>query len=476
MERRLNRSTQDAHCPWKHSAGTVSSLLLDQEDWSFAHLTPAHTLWGPHGYHRYPAKFIPQLVRRVIERYSTQGDLVGDLFLGSATTGIEALRAGRYFYGSDIHPVALLISQAKCTPIDPAILLVAWEELDSQLNNVPQVSRRVLTAEEETYARAIDIAHATTDDRFAYWFPTAHREALRHILHYICAMLEEQIRTFFLCAFSNILRNCSIWLSGSTKPQKDFQKKLGDPVEEFRKQVQSMLKRNRLYWEDLQRVVFQPQEIVGRSTIVSADVRALPLPNEALDLLVTSPPYATCYEYSEMHQLTQLWFEKYGIFSEHCSDYSYIGTKGISRRVASMQTVVQSTGSASADEALQQLQNLAGGIITSKIRHEVRALHYYFQDMKAALLECARVVVRGKRLVLIIGDSYRRGITIPTSDALCEMAVTVGLELEQKIVRRIPGRVLVSIRDKKTGRFSTKAQSDTQVYPEENVLIFKKYT
>ena len=40
------------------------------EDWTFAYLKPGETLWGPHGYHRYPAKFIPQLVHRIIESYS----------------------------------------------------------------------------------------------------------------------------------------------------------------------------------------------------------------------------------------------------------------------------------------------------------------------------------------------------------------------------------------------------------------------
>src|SRR2546421_10254452 len=90
-----------------------------EEDWSFANLKPSQTLWGPHGYHRYPAKFIPQLVRRVIELYSGEGSLVGDPFLGSATTGVEALRSRRRFWGSEINPVALMISRAKCSPIDP---------------------------------------------------------------------------------------------------------------------------------------------------------------------------------------------------------------------------------------------------------------------------------------------------------------------------------------------------------------------
>src|SRR2546423_14078616 len=104
--------------------------LNKEEDWSFANLKPSQTLWGPHGYHRYPAKFIPQLVRRIIESYSTVNSLVGDPFLGSATTGIEALRTGRAFWGADINPVALLISRAKCHPVDLLEIRNSWRRLD----------------------------------------------------------------------------------------------------------------------------------------------------------------------------------------------------------------------------------------------------------------------------------------------------------------------------------------------------------
>ncbi|MHB8595790.1 MAG: DNA methyltransferase [Ktedonobacteraceae bacterium] len=445
----------------------------EREDWSFAHLTSAHTLWGPHGYHRYPAKFIPQLVRRIIDDYSSVTDRVGDPFLGSATTGIEALRAGRYFYGSDIHPVALLISTAKCIPIKPPVLSAAWEKLEQSLDALPCSDRRTLTLQEREYIASIPIARASAEERLNYWFPVHYRTVLTHILEVIEAVTVEKIRIFFLCAFSNILRSCSIWLSGSTKPQKDIRKKLGDPVEEFRKHVRSMLKRNTLYWNDLGSWTNSPEEIERYCCLSQQDVRHLSLPDETLDLLVTSPPYATCYEYGEMHQLTQLWFEKYHIFSLFQA-YDYIGTKVVSRKPTSNVPDTFTGISTCADYALQQLQCLASEGVANGIPREIRALRWYFQDMHKALQECVRVVARNKRMVLIVGDSQRRGIVIPTSQALCEMAEQIGFELERRIVRRIPGRVLVPTRDRKTGRFSSAIQSDTLVYPEEYILVFHR--
>src|SRR5260370_38093462 len=89
------------------------------------------------------------MVHRIIERYSSPCDRIGDPFLGSATTGIEALRTGHYFHGSDVHPVALLISRAKSTPIHPEILVTTWKTLDRQLTTLPLIGRLLLTAEEK---------------------------------------------------------------------------------------------------------------------------------------------------------------------------------------------------------------------------------------------------------------------------------------------------------------------------------------
>jgi hypothetical protein len=46
----------------------MSSYHYLAGNWSFAELKRVETLWGPHGYHRYPAKFIPQFLYRTLFR------------------------------------------------------------------------------------------------------------------------------------------------------------------------------------------------------------------------------------------------------------------------------------------------------------------------------------------------------------------------------------------------------------------------
>ncbi len=71
--------------------------------WSFSEATRKETSYITHGYHRYPAKFIPQVVSRLVAKYSTKRDLVIDPFGGCGTTLVESKVMGRSSVGVDIN-------------------------------------------------------------------------------------------------------------------------------------------------------------------------------------------------------------------------------------------------------------------------------------------------------------------------------------------------------------------------------------
>jgi DNA modification methylase len=392
--------------------------------------------------------------------------------LGSGTTGIEALREGRNFWGCDINPVALLISKAKCRPINPPTLEQACHELSQKLSQFKPLGRRELSKADLHQINRTRSYGVSSDDQLDYWFPSAHRNLLECIFDAITNSHAGPIQTFFVCAFSNVLRGCSIWLSGSTKPQKDLDKTLADPIEAFNKQVHQMIQGNQAYWEELTQSGFDSKQFSRRIVLKREDAKHISLPNESLDLVVTSPPYATCYEYNDIHRLTELWLQHYNYLRPTDWVRSCIGSKTVSSRHQDVVSSFFQTGSTSANIALTKLANEKPN---SEIRgpdHEVRALYYYFHDMQIVIRECARTLKPGKDLILIVGDSYKRGVTIPTSDALCELATGAGFELQERITRKIPARVLVSTRDRETGRFSSASESDMQAYPEENILVF----
>lgn len=86
--------------------------------WSFIEYKPSDTGKWSHGFHRYPAKFIPQLVERLIDEYVSGEDAhINDPFYGCGTTIVTAISRGFKESGTEINKMAYLISKVKSTPI-----------------------------------------------------------------------------------------------------------------------------------------------------------------------------------------------------------------------------------------------------------------------------------------------------------------------------------------------------------------------
>ena len=196
------------------------------DSWSFKELGRVQTSYLTHGYHRYPAKFIPQLTARLIKENSRIGDLVCDPFMGSGTTLVEAVINGRRAYGTDINPVAVLISKAKTTPIEPAFLKRQISHLlgdmKADIGNKHHGQIPLLATSDH-----FDIT-IPENARLEYWFPEKQKTDLAIILSRINTIEDKKVRIFLLCAFSNILKGCSRWMMKSVKPTIDKKKVIAD--------------------------------------------------------------------------------------------------------------------------------------------------------------------------------------------------------------------------------------------------------
>src|SRR5439155_3859356 len=71
-----------------------------------------------HNLHPYPAKFVPQIPRLLLERFCRPGSVVLDPFCGSGTAVLEAVLNDCTAIGVDLHPLAVLITRAKTTSLD----------------------------------------------------------------------------------------------------------------------------------------------------------------------------------------------------------------------------------------------------------------------------------------------------------------------------------------------------------------------
>lgn len=110
----------------------------------------APTRWGHelHSLCSYLAMFPPSIPRVFISWLTDEGDTVYDPFSGRGTTALEACLLGRVGLGSDLNPMAVLLTQAK---VDPPSL----RALDRRLSDLRRRIRRRSTRSEPERIRML---------------------------------------------------------------------------------------------------------------------------------------------------------------------------------------------------------------------------------------------------------------------------------------------------------------------------------
>jgi DNA modification methylase len=422
-------------------------MTLDNS-WSFEELTPSQTSYITHSYHRYPAKFIPQLAARVILENSLPGDLVCDPFMGSATTLVEAIVHDRKAYGTDINPVAALIARAKTTPIAPFLLKKEVEEILSDLYLLIETDhkqRRLIDYQGKPFEiKTLD------HQRIDYWFPEKQKHHLAIILSRISAVKDQKIRDFLLCGFSNILKLCSRWLMKSVKPTIDKDKMIADAYKTFSTQVRRMVKKN----EEFFMLVGQKQL---ECVVDNVDARRMNLKNNSVTLIVTSPPYVTSYEYADLHQLSALWLE----YARNLPEFR----KGF-------------IGSIQKENGPRDLYSRLGKETVEKLyeinKREANGVTQYFYELQQCFEEMYRVLKEGGRAAIVVGDTDLRKVKIQNASVFIETMEAIGFKKHDIILRPIPSKILPLTRDEKTGKFTNTKSADRLAYPTEHIIIMER--
>ena len=421
------------------------STIPIEKSWSFSDKTIKDTAYITHGFYTYPAKFIPQLAARIIKENSIEGDLVIDPFMGSGTTVVETIVSNRIGVGVDINEVACLLAKVKTTPIKTAKLADEFVKIRSELEN--RLNGRYAYYLKKAWERA------PKHERIDYWFSKEQKLKLTIIFDRILEIRNRDIKNFFLVTFAQILKSCSIWLQKSVKPTRDFNKKIKDPHQLFIVQTVKMLRKHSEFYSILTDRI---RNNINQNRIVKCgDSRKLPCKDNQAALIVTSPPYVTSYEYADLHQLPALWFNYLDELSQFRK--KFIGSSHRERQDTNLK-------SATAKDITLQLKN--------KKRSEVCN---YFSDMLESFLEMKRVLKKGGRAAIVIGNTKFNGVEILNAEVFQEQFENIGFKTHKIIHREIPSKMLPSIRDPKTGKFTVIADKNKKLaYPTEYIIIMEK--
>jgi len=416
------------------------------KSWSFEGFKPSDTGKWTHCYHRYPAKFIPQLVEALIKEYITYENVhINDPFMGSGTTIVTGISKGFKTSGTDINGIAYLMTKVKSTPIEP-------NYLDKKIN---QILLRISFLDNKGIIFKDDIIPLIPEkhiERIDYWFDEKTKIELGKILRVIHEEDDEVIRDFLLIAFSHILKNCSIWRQGSTKPTRDFKKNPANPYEAFRTHLMKMQRGNEKFYRIVpQRVREGIKEYLN---IKVQDAKRQPVSDNSVDLIVSSSPYVTSYEYADLHQLSTIWLD----FADNLTAYKK-----------------EFIGSAYKNFNNRELKSTISQEIVDKIRQKnkkmAKEIETFFIDMQEVFDESYRILKKGGRCCYVIGDTMLKGVEILNAEVFAESLQYSGFKLDRTIKREIPLKILPQKRDIKTGRFANNSDATSEAYPVEYIVI-----
>jgi DNA modification methylase len=239
--------------------------------------------YSTHALHPYPAKFIPHIPRELIQAYSQPGERVWDPMCGSGTAIVEAALAGRDALGGDLNPIAVLVSKAKTTPLEPG----SAELLEA-------LSTRLLKAAADTGNLPGEVPDFHNRD---HWFEPQVSRELAYALTEIDLVEPPAARRLARCAFSAIVVAVSNQESETRWSAKRQEVRPGAALERLARRLS----------ESVRRVADFTAAASGTARIRLEDARRSSVEAESVDLIVTSPPYANSHDYYLYNKLRMFW-------------------------------------------------------------------------------------------------------------------------------------------------------------------------
>lgn len=391
-----------------------------------------------HRIHSYPAKFPAFITTKALEyaqKNSINTEIIADIFCGCGTVAFEAKRCNIDFWGCDINPVATMIAQAKSHKYQP-------DKLDKYFNIIIDKYNQI-NVDYTCYEFA--------NERLKYWYDKENYEdllRLKSAINESIPLKSKYYRLFFLCAFSNILKPTSKWLTKSIKPQVDPHKIPTDVIQAFKEQYEFMKAAN------------EESDLVGKSStnIVTKNLLDPLLNKPKVDMIITSPPYVTSYEYADLHQLSSLWLD-------FADDYRKLreGSIGSLHHVYNF------------ERELKRLNNTGTHIVFRLIdqhKNKARSVAKYFLDMQHVAESCYLMLNDGGIALFIIGNTEYKGVRINNVLHLAESLKDSGFNEIYVTKRKISNKILTPYRDDQ-GRFTTD-DDGRKIYSEEFILIGRK--
>jgi hypothetical protein len=350
--------------------------------------------------HPFPARMAPELALERLPAPKPRCHVL-DPMMGSGTIPVLAGVGGHMATGFDLDPLALLIAQTWGRPLPKEDYLHAAAAVaeDARVAGCAEV----VVADEETRAFI---------DR---WFDVVAQGRLAAL----AAAIDSQpprLRAPLWCAFSRLIITKDAGASlardvSHSRPHKVREKTDFDPIARFEASARDVQRRHATLGED--------RPTVGELDLDAADARALPLEDDSIDMVMTSPPYLVAIDYLRGHRMSLVWMGH---------------TLGALRELRG--SVVGSERSENEQGDHEAL--LAGLLGRDAPKRVYGVLRRYVNDLAVVLSEITRVLRAEGRATFVVADATLFGVPVALSELLDTLARDTGLERVERIQRELP--------------------------------------
>lgn len=363
-----------------------------------------------HRWFRYSAGFSAEWVKSVIDEHNAKTTL--DPFVGSGTVCIEADKAGIDSYGVESHPFVYRLALGK----------VSWAA------NIEDFKQAIADIEEQARKSGASPTQEVPDLLAKCYTENTLNELFRLRTAYtqVAKNLPENLRSLVFLAINAILRPSSHVGTAQWQYVLPNKRKMtvATPADALTAQAMIMA-------DDM--AYMQKKQKKSRAIVLQSDARTLEgVPDNVIDLVVTSPPYANNYDYADATRLEMTFWQEIDAWGDlHeavrrfllCSSSQHASKDRLELDALLSNSVIDPIREelTAVCHELSVVRNTKGG---KKAYHTMLAA--YFSGMGETFNALRRVTTRNSNLCLVIGDSAPYGVHAPVEKWFGQLALASG--------------------------------------------------